>query len=64
MVTLNERTINIKLKRRDVCDLLIACTWACRNADVGVEKWYRLHDLLMTQLDEFDLKVATGRDKS
>lgn len=58
MVTLNQKTMTVKLRRIDVCDLLLACSCADRNADDGSEKWKKLHDVLMKQLEAFDAKVA------
>lgn len=58
MMTLNQRTMTVKLRRNDVCDLLLACTCAGRNAEDGGEKWKRLHDVLMEQLNTFDEKAV------
>lgn len=58
-MTHNQRTMEITLKRIDVCDLLIACTVISNNSDS--EKWRELHDKLAAQLDEFDKKC--GFDK-
>lgn len=49
---LNQKTVTLKLKRIDVCDLLLATT-ALFN-DVGAEKWNLLHDKLEQVLDDFD----------
>lgn len=49
---LNEKTVTLKLKRIDVCDLLLATT-ALSN-DVDAEKWKLLHDKLRQILDDFD----------
>lgn len=56
MKTLNQKTMTVKLSRRDVCELMIACAWAAR--DGGSAKWKKLHDILREQIDEFDLKEA------
>lgn len=59
---LNQKTITIKLKRIEVCDLLIACliAKACSiadgDADYDSNKWSKLHTLLKEQLDNFDKK--------
>lgn len=58
----NERTINMKLKRIDICDLLLACTFAesaireeCEQQ--GLEnKWTKLHDKIQNILEEWDAK--------
>lgn len=56
MKTLNERTVTLKLKRIDVCNLLIACT--CLSHESKAEKWQRIHDELKEILNEFDSKNA------
>lgn len=49
---LNEMTVTLKLKRIEVCDLLIACT-ATYDAS-GAQKWADLHDKLEEILKQFD----------
>ncbi len=51
---LNQRTVTLKLKRRDVVDLLIACA-ECGAAEEG-SKWALLHDAIKQQLTNFDEK--------
>lgn len=51
---LNEMAMDIKLKRIEICDLMMACTCAEYSANDGGEKWARLHDKLEQMLDEFD----------
>lgn len=53
----NEFETTIKLKRIDICDLLIACTNAQQTASDGGAKWKRLHDELKRQLDELDAQL-------
>lgn len=53
----NEFETTIKLKRIDICDLLIACTNAQQTAMDGGAKWQRLHDELKRQLDELDAQL-------
>ena len=55
---LNKKTMTIKLRRGDVCDLLLACSYVGKNADGDGEKWKKLHGLLMEQLEAFDAKVV------
>lgn len=50
MLTLNERTVTLKLRRIEVCDLLLICAYYSQTAD----KWKILHDKLREQLDKFD----------
>lgn len=58
MLTLNQKTMTVKLRRTDVCDLLLACSCADRNAEDGGEKWKKLRDVLMDQLSAFDEKAV------
>jgi len=51
----NEYTYTAKIKRRDLCNLLIACTMLAELSDGG-DKWSKLHDELKAQLDEQDKK--------
>lgn len=51
---MNQKGMNIKIKRIDLCDLLIACTSAYERS--GAEKWAVLHNKLKEQLEEFDKK--------
>lgn len=50
----NYRTVELKLDRIDICDLLLACTGASFEANDGGQKWKRLHEKLKKALDEFD----------
>lgn len=52
--TLNEMTVTLKLKRIDVCDLLLATTALSHETDAV--KWRKLHDKLKQILDDFDDK--------
>ena len=49
---LNEKTVTLKLKRIDVCDLILAMSSLAN--DVGSDKWKLLHDKLRQILDDFD----------
>ena len=51
---LNEMTMNVKMKRIKLCDLMLACTVLAESS--GNEKWEKLHDELKQQLEEFDKK--------
>lgn len=53
----NDMTVTMKLKRIDVCDLLLAC-WAADKLSEGAPKWIELHDKIEKILDEFDAKHA------
>lgn len=57
-MTYNQRTMNVKLKRIEICDLLIACTMLEQETDA--KKWGDLHDKLMATLEAFDEKNGYG----
>ena len=50
----NEKTVTLKLKRRDVCNLLLATT--ALSEGENREHWRVLHDKLKEILDDFDEK--------
>lgn len=52
----NERTVTMKLKRIEVCDLLIALTAVADSSDA--EKWDALHDKVEAILDKFDRTIS------
>lgn len=54
--SLNEKTVIVKIKRADLCDLLLACTALNRAADENTKKWAELHGKLKEILDSFDSK--------
>ena len=54
---LNHKTITLKLKRIEVCDLLLACisvSSTLHNDGQSAEKWDALHDKLKQILADFD----------
>jgi hypothetical protein len=51
---LNEKIISLKLKRIDVCNLMLATTSLSQGENR--EHWKELHDKLKQILDEFDEK--------
>lgn len=53
---LNARTVTVKMKRIDLCDLLIACTALDNAAEADSTKWGKLHDKLKEILDDYDSK--------
>lgn len=53
---MNARTVTVKMKRTDLCDLLIACTALDKGTDENTTKWAKLHDRLQEILDDFDSK--------
>lgn len=55
---LNQRIVTVKITRKELCDLMLACTCAKHNAGDSGEKWQKLHDTLKEQLDAFDEKVV------
>lgn len=56
MITLNGRTVTLKMTRREVCDLLLIC-----NGMEGA-KWSKIHDKIREQLDKFDAKMEENED--
>ncbi len=63
MINYNNRTVILKLTRREVCELLVAC--ACCGVvtkDEAIEgKWEKLHNRINEQLNEFDEKHLEAR---
>lgn len=57
-MTPNQKSMTLKLTRIDVCDLLLACTTVADES--GAEKWGKLHEKLLNQLDDFDEKNGIG----
>lgn len=51
-MTYNQRTVTVKLKRIEVCDLLIALTAEAQSSES--KKWSELHDKVKAILHEFD----------
>ena len=54
----NGMTVNLKLKRIEICDLLLACTAIAEETDS--KKWTELHDKLAKILDDFDESHGIG----
>lgn len=50
----NKKSVNLKLERGDVCDLLLAI--ACTKEASGAEKWGKLHDKILDILKDWDKK--------
>ena len=57
-MTYNQKTMTLKLKRIDVCDLMLACTAIAEETES--KKWNELHDKLLAMLDAFDEKNGIG----
>lgn len=53
----NESETSIKLRRIDICDLMMACTLTKQMANDGGKKWDKLHDFLKAKLDELDRQI-------
>ena len=51
---LNQKTVTLKLKRIEVCNLMMACTELSQGENR--EHWRALHDKLKAILTEFDEK--------
>jgi len=56
MTPLNQKTVTVKMKRIELCDLLVACTALDKETSADNHKWAKLHDKLKAVLDEFDNK--------
>ncbi len=54
MTPLNQKTVTVKIKRIELCDLLIACTALDEETSADNHKWAKLHDKLKAILDDFD----------
>jgi hypothetical protein len=55
----NLQTVHLKLRRIDLCDLLMACLSvdeAVKESEPNNTKWIELHDKLFDILKEFDEK--------
>ena len=53
----NYTETTIKIKRIEICDLMLACLAAKEMANDGGKKWERLHDKLKKQLEELDRQI-------
>lgn len=53
----NQFETTIRLRRIDICDLMLACLAAEQTANDGGKKWAELHDKLKKQLDELDAQL-------
>lgn len=53
---LNAKTVTVKMRRIDLCDLLMACTALDTATEADNTKWAKLHDKL-----EEVLKILTRR---
>ena len=52
----DEKTVTVKIKRIELCDLLLACTALDDITDENTKKWAKLHDKLKEILDDYDSK--------
>lgn len=52
----NDFETTLKLKRIDICDLMLACL-AAKELSNGATKWDRLYENLKKQLDELDKRL-------
>lgn len=58
-MTHNAKSMNVKMRRIDLCNLLIACQAAAEAVKADGEsgqRWEELHDKLQAQLRDFDEK--------
>lgn len=63
----NQRTVNVKITRRELCDLILACDMIERDRQkhggTG-EKWKALRDKLAKQRDVFDEKLLKEEERA
>lgn len=52
----------VKMKRIDICDLMLACLAAKNMANDAGTKWDRLHDMLKQQLKDLDRQLDEIRN--
>lgn len=52
---LNLKTVHLKMKRGELCDLLLACT-VLADCTENTRKWDELHEKLKQIIDDFDAK--------
>ena len=53
----NQRTVSLKLKRGELCDLMLACaSIEAAAVEGGTQKWSALHEKLKSIIDAFDAK--------
>lgn len=50
----NGYVVSLKMKRIDICDLLLACTITKHMSNDDGKKWDSLYNTLKEQLDKFD----------
>ena len=55
MVSMNSFETHIKVTRREICDMLIACNVMGREEETT--KWKALHDKLLKQLNDLDAQL-------
>lgn len=63
----NQRTVNVKITRRELCDLILACNLIEQNSKMhgGTgAKWKALHDKLAKQRDVFDEKLLEEEERA
>lgn len=57
----NQFETHLKLRRIDICDLMLACL-AAKEMAPTTKKWDRLHDELKKQLAELDAQLDSLQD--
>lgn len=60
---LNQKTVTVRIRRKELCDLILACNACSISAKAGDEtgaKWDYLRDKLKGVLDAFDAKQGAG----
>lgn len=60
--TRNDCKAYFRLRRIDICDLMLACTAARTTANDGGKKWKILHDYLADCLEDMDIWIDAEND--
>lgn len=58
----NNFETTIKVKRIEICDLILLCGLKAVDDPKHANKWQRLHDKLKSQLDELDKQLDDALD--
>lgn len=60
MIVRNNRTVTLKMTRREVIDLMLMCNTIAyhlhQTDPATMEKWYKIRDKIHDQLQQYDKK--------
>lgn len=54
IITRNDKTVNVKVRRIELCDIMLALTLMNDNLEQGDTRFKVLHEKLKIQLDKWD----------